>query len=120
MLPLGDGADNGTRFQPMALAAQWRTLPCPIHTFGLGTESTSDRQNDIGLGAINPMPAPVPIKGELTVKVTLDAPGFENKDFQPHLFFDDTEVSAPIFIDDKEVIDQKPRLKLPQGNQALL
>jgi len=120
MLLLSDGADNGTRFQPMALAAQWRTLPCPIHTFGLGKESTSDRQNDIGLVAINPMPAPVPIKGELTVKVTLDAPGFENKDFQPHLFFDDTEVSARIFIDDKEVIGQKPRLKLTQGNEVLL
>jgi uncharacterized membrane protein len=119
-LILSDGADNGARFQPLSEATQWRTLPCPIHTFGLGKESTSDRQNDIALVAINPAPSPVPIKGEVGVRVIIDAPGFENKDFNPHVFFDDVEVPSRIFIDEQEIIGQKPRLKMTQGNEVTL
>src|SRR5262249_1069918 len=65
LIILSDGADNGTRFQPLPLAAQWRSLPCPVSTVAFGKPTTSEKQSDIALVAINPEPSPVPVKGEL-------------------------------------------------------
>src|SRR5579884_45134 len=47
VLILSDGADNGTRYAALAEAARWRTLHCPIHTFGVGRPTTGDKQRDI-------------------------------------------------------------------------
>lgn len=89
LIILSDGADNGTRYQPLPLAAQWRSLPCPVSTVAFGKPTTSDKQSDIAVTAINPEPSPVPVKGELTVKATIDAPGFENSTVRVMVYFDD-------------------------------
>src|SRR5262249_15621831 len=89
-----DGADNGARYQPLALAQQWRNLPGLVHTVGLGKPTTGDKQSDIADVAINPEPAPVPVKGELVVKGVIDAPGFENARVRIRLLFDDQEVAV--------------------------
>lgn len=94
LLILSDGADNGTRYQPLPLASRWRSLPCPIHTFAFGQTTTTTKQQDIGFTSITPEPSPVPVKGKLTVKGTLDAPGFENATVRLRLFLNDREVKA--------------------------
>src|SRR5205814_7751942 len=95
LLVLSDGADNASSEpSPLSLAAQWRSLPCPLHTFGFGKPTTSDRQSDIAITAINPEPTPVAAKGELIVKGTIDAPGFENAKVRIQVLFDDVEVLA--------------------------
>src|SRR6202011_6398692 len=65
LLILSDGADNGARFPALPLAGRWRSLPCPIHTFAFGQTTTNSQKSDIALTAINPLPSPVAIKGEL-------------------------------------------------------
>jgi uncharacterized membrane protein len=115
LLVLGDGADNGTRHEPLAVAGLWRNLPCPVHTFAYGKTTTSDRQSDIALTDIAAEPSPVPVKGKLTVKATVDAPGFENQEVRVRLFIDDNEV--PILVGDKEEAVHKQVLRLTTGNE---
>jgi uncharacterized membrane protein len=88
---LSDGADNGTRYPALTEAARFRTIPCPIHTFGLGKPTTAERQRDIAFTSINPEPATVAVKGKLTIKGILEAPGFENAKVMVHLLIDDKE-----------------------------
>jgi uncharacterized membrane protein len=107
LIVLSDGADNGTRFQPLPLAAQWRSLPCPVSTVAFGKPTTSEKQSDIALVAINPEPSPVPVKGELTVKGTIDAPGFENATAHVEVLFDDQVVATA-----------DPVLALTTGNEV--
>lgn len=115
VLILSDGADNGTRYAALAEAAQWRPLHCPIHTFGVGRPTTGDKQRDIafssrpGLPAIQVNPSPAPIKSKLTVRGTLDAPGFENEN-----------VTVRLFIDDKEIVARKETLHKTFGNEFSL
>lgn len=93
LLLFSDGADNGTiPDRPLTEAAKWRRVPCPIHTFGLGQSTVADRQRDIAITAITPEPSPVAVKGKLTIKALIDAPGFENAAVNLHLFFDDVQV----------------------------
>jgi uncharacterized membrane protein len=95
LLLLSDGADNGNARAPaLGEAARWRGLPCPIHTFGAGNITTADRQNDVAITSITTEPALVPIKGRLTVKLLLDAAGFENSTVRVRLFLDNEEVLA--------------------------
>lgn len=109
VLLLSDGADNGTRFPALTEASRWRSLPCPVTTFGFGQPTTADRQRDIAFTSINPEPTPVPIKGRLTVKGVLEAPGFEN-----------AVVNLRLFIDDKEVVARKEMLRKTTGNEVML
>lgn len=109
LLVLSDGADNGTRFPALTEASKWRSLPCPIHTFGFGKETTADRQRDIAFTDIIPTPSPVAIKGKLTVKGIVDAPGFENATPTLRLFFDGKEVKA-----------EKVKLGKTTGNEVKL
>jgi uncharacterized membrane protein len=88
---LSDGCDNGTLYPALGEAARWRGLGCPVSTFGLGQETTSVDQRDIAISAMTPEPSPVPVKGKLTVRATLDAHGFENREVQLHLLLDDVE-----------------------------
>jgi uncharacterized membrane protein len=92
LLVLSDGADNGMRYQALSLAAKWRMLPCPIHTFAFGQTTTRPKLRDIAFTAINPEPSPVAIKGKLMVKGTVDAPGFENTTAHVRLFVNDVEM----------------------------
>jgi uncharacterized membrane protein len=115
ILILSDGADNGTRFPAVTEAGHWRSLPCPVDTFGLGQPTTPSNQRDIafagrpGMPAIVVEPSPVAIKGKLTVKGTLDAPGFENE-----------TVMVRLLIDDKEVHHQEETLRKTTGNEVKL
>jgi uncharacterized membrane protein len=115
LLVLGDGADNGARQEPLAVAGQWRNLPCPIHTFAFGKTTTSDRQSDIALTGITTEPSPVPVKGKLTIKATADAPGFENRPVTVRVFIDDKE--CPVLVNDKEEWGHTEHLRLTAGNE---
>jgi uncharacterized membrane protein len=109
---LSDGADNGPpRFEPLTLAGQWRNLPCPLQTFALGKKTTNDQQSNVSLVSITPEPSQVSAKGELTLKAVVDAPGFENKALRPHLFIEDQEVPARVFMDGSEILDGSPVLR---------
>jgi uncharacterized membrane protein len=105
LIVLSDGADNGTRYPALAEATPFRTLPCPIYAFGFGKPVTAEKQRDIAVTAINPVPAPVPVKGKLTVKGTIDAEGFEN-----------AQVNVRLLLDDKEVHTQTTALPKARGN----
>src|SRR6266446_1271187 len=94
LLILSDGADNGTRFPALTLASKWRALSCPIHAFAFGLTTTTSNQRDIAFTAIKPDPSPVAIKGKLTVKGTVDAPGFENKLVNLSLLIDGNVVAT--------------------------
>lgn len=106
---LSDGADNGTRFPAITEAARWRSLPCPIYTFGLGQPTTADSQSDIALVHITTEPSPVPIKGKLTVRGVIDAPGFVNATPRIH-----------VLLNDKEVLAQEVVLRKPSANEVAL
>lgn len=107
LIILSDGADNGTRVPALTEAARWRNVPCPIYTFGLGQQTTSDRQRDIAFTSIQSEPASVYIKGKMTVKGTIDAPGFEN-----------AAVTLRLLIDDKEILAQPDALRKTLGNSV--
>jgi uncharacterized membrane protein len=107
LLILSDGADNGTRYPALGLAGRWRSLPCPIHTFAFGQTTTSAEQHDIAFTAINPDPPTVATKGRLTVRGTVDAPGFENSPVRVHLL-----------INDKEVLASDAKLPRTTGNEV--
>src|SRR5262249_1276212 len=92
LLVASDGADNGTRFPALTEAARGRRLPCPVSTVGVGKPTTADRQRDIAFTSINPEPSPVYVKGKLTVRATLDAPGFEGVKSTVRLLINDKEV----------------------------
>jgi uncharacterized membrane protein len=115
LLVLGDGADNGARHEPLAVAGLWRSLPCPVHTFAFGKTTTSDRQSDIALTSITTEPSPVPVKGKLTIKATADAPGFENRPVRVRVLIDGQEV--PILVGNKEEQVHEDVLRLTAGNE---
>ena len=109
LVVLGDGGDNGTRYQPLDVAKQWRNLPAPIHTFGFGNPNTADRQQDVALTSIVVDPSPVPVGGKMTVRATADAPGFENKDVTAQLLLNGLDVTPEA--------ERKQRLRLTRGNE---
>jgi uncharacterized membrane protein len=109
LLILSDGANNGTLYPAHAEAARWRGLGCPVLTFALGQETTRGDDRDIAITSLTPEPAPVPVKGKLTVRATVDAHGFENREVQLHLL-----------LDDKEVKVQAARLPKSAGNEVEL
>jgi uncharacterized membrane protein len=109
LLIISDGADNGTRFPALTEAARWKTLPCKIYTIGVGKPTTSDRQRDVALTNITVEPSPVPVKGKLTVRVTVDAPGFEN-----------SPVNFILKLNGNEVLQQKETLRNTTANEIVL
>jgi len=97
LLVLSDGADNGTRLPALTIAGRVRTLPCPVSTFAFGKTTTSSHQSDIALVNMVPDPSPVPIKGKLTVRGIIDAPGFEGAVVHARLELNGAEVTAGDF-----------------------
>src|SRR5262249_38517819 len=47
LLLFSDGADNGNRFPTLEEAAHFRGIPCPVHTFAVGSPTTNPKQHDI-------------------------------------------------------------------------
>lgn len=103
-----DGADNGT-VPSKVEAKRWHALHCPIHTLASGKPTTSDRQSDVAITSITTEPSPVRIKGKLTIKLLLDAPGFEN-----------STVRMRVFLDGKEVLARDEALPLTANNPVQL
>jgi uncharacterized membrane protein len=117
LLVLGDGTDNGTRHQALPLAAQWRNLPCPVHTFGYGKPTTTDRQTDVTFTNITVEPSPtVPVKGKMTIRATVDAPGFEGRTVKVRTLIDGAEV--PLLVEDREQPFAEEPLRLTGGNEV--
>ena len=110
LLVLSDGRDNGgQRIDPMTEARRFRRLHCPIHTFAFGSPNTPNGQRDVAVTGVTATPPVVPIKNKITVRATIDAPGFEN-----------STVRVRLFLDDKEQKSQDAVLKLTHGNQVSL
>lgn len=105
---VSDGADNGARYPALGEADRWRQAGRSVNTFVLGKETTADHA-DLALTAIHAEPSPVFVKGKLSVKGVLDAPGFES-----------AEVTTHLLIDGKEVAAGKQRLDRRSGNEIAL
>lgn len=105
LLLFSDGADNGTSRQPaLPLAQRLRDLALNVHSFALGKPTTTAGQTDLALVSISTEPTPtIPLGGEISVKVSLNAPGFENALVGVRLLLDGVPVVARIFQDDAEV-----------------
>ncbi len=105
LVVLSDGGDNGSNFVATAEAEQWRRK-CPVTTFALGKKTTSSHQSDIRMVSIVTEPSPVPVKGKLTVRVVVDAPGFEGRKVPIHLFIEEPGQTEPreVKLPDAEVL----------------
>jgi uncharacterized membrane protein len=82
-----DGADNGAAFPTLDKAALWRGV-APLHTFAAGRPTSALDQGDLAFVDISAEPAPVPVKGKLTIKGVIDAPKFVNNLAKFSLFVD--------------------------------
>ena len=85
LILLGDGADNGSKHATRKMAELIRSS-CPIYTFGLGKTNTTTKQNDIDLKDIHVDTDPVPVKTRMTIRVFVNAPGFENQNVDVGLY----------------------------------
>lgn len=103
---VSDGADNGILRPALAEAQRYRNIGCPIYTFGVGKDSTRSDQKDLALTGLAADPAPVPIKADLKIKATADAPGYEG-----------AKTKASLYIDDKLVTTKEVRLEKEKGNE---
>jgi uncharacterized membrane protein len=114
LLVVGDGTDLGRT--ALAEAARWRTLPCSLHTFSVGSENTSLQRNDVAITSITTQPQPtVAMKAPFTVRLTADAHGFENQPIQARLYVEDKENGG-----ERLLIQREERLPLSSGNEITL
>jgi uncharacterized membrane protein len=118
VLVLSDGADTGGRHPVLAEAARWRNLPCPVHTFAYGRTDTGAGRHDVRLVSVTTEPGPtVPLKGELTVRVTVDAPGYKNSQVRLRLLMEQKTKPGPRATGpDQEVLSRVERLEKETGN----
>jgi hypothetical protein len=103
VLLLSDGGETGAVDTAIGAATRWGRLPCPVHTFVFGKATTGSGRSDVAITSVQPSPSPVPIKGELTVKVTLDAAGFTGRTARVRLFIEDEEIKAQDLVLKQEV-----------------
>lgn len=108
---LTDGADNGTTFAALDEAKNLKS----VHTVALGSPKTTADEKDIYFAnnSITVNPAPVPVKGKMTVKAVVNAPGLTWAQSKLHLSVKD--------MNDKEVGTEKPKqitLQLREGNKV--
>jgi uncharacterized membrane protein len=119
LLVISDGADNGTAVPALGEAARWRAAPCPLYTFGCGSPKTNIRQNDVSITSISTSPSPfVPVKGRLTVKVSVDARGYENSKARVRLYLEGPDDKG--VVADREVTAQDVKLPLSVGNEVTI
>ncbi|MFO0848450.1 MAG: carboxypeptidase-like regulatory domain-containing protein [Gemmataceae bacterium] len=113
-LVVGDGQDNGTRTSADAEAARWRRAGRAVHTFAVGTTTIDNGAKDVALKSAavttgNP-DGSVYVKTKFTLKVVIDAPGFEGA--TPRLIASIDEGNGY-----KAVETQRPRLEKTRGNE---
>src|SRR5439155_6066697 len=76
---------------------------------GFGKTTTSEKQNDITVTSIVVEPNQVRVKGEMTVRASVDAPGFEN-----------ARVKVSLLLDDQVLASNIETLRLTTGNSVQL
>ncbi len=114
LLVVGDGADNGGT-PALGEAMRWRGAGGPVSTFACGNPATTPKQNDVSITSISTSPTPfVPVKGKLTVKLAIDARGYENSRARVRLFLEGEGGQ------DREVVAKDVTLALTTGNEVTL
>lgn len=113
-LVVGDGADNGTRTSAEAEAARWRRAGRAVHTFAVGRTDTGSDAKDVAIKSAavtsgNP-DGSVFVKTKFTLKVVIDAPGFEGAN--PRLIVSIDEGKG---YEDK--LTENKRLEKSRGNE---
>ncbi|HYV34660.1 MAG TPA: hypothetical protein VE988_03085 [Gemmataceae bacterium] len=94
LLLITDGADNGTSYPVLSEAAKWRELPCPIQTFGAGSEATRQGQKDIAVVDVKAKKELIYVNNKVPVEATIDAPNLEGQHVTVRLFVDGKQVSV--------------------------
>lgn len=106
---LSDGIDNGVVFPTLDKAAQLRGV-CPLYAFGLGRPTTTTRQNDITVTDIQVEPDPIPVKGKMTVRGFVNAPGLENSNVTVGLYLQEKGAKEPrLVLKDNALLDKTLR-----------
>ena len=109
VLLLTDGADTRGVHDTLKEARRFRGISCPVHAFAYGNPNTPNNVKAIAVVSAVAEPSPVMAKGDLTVVVTLDAPGFVGK-----------KVRVILLLDGKEVKSQDVELDKARGNEIRL
>ena len=104
-----DGADTGGTYNTVDEARRWRALACPLNTFGYGNPNTPNNVRAIAITGIAAEPSPVMAKGDLTIRATIDAPGFVGK-----------LIRVKLMIGPNEVASQDVELENSRGNDVRL
>ncbi|MFO0964798.1 MAG: hypothetical protein U0793_04310 [Gemmataceae bacterium] len=110
---LSDGIDNGRKLT-LDEAAKYRGI-CKLYTLGFGKATTTPATRDIALVDIKVDPDPVPVKSKMTVKGTIDAPGFLNVPVKVTLQMEDIKDGKM-----KDVASTKVLLTKEKGNEVIL
>lgn len=117
VLLLSDGANNGVRYAAQGEAARFRALDCPLNTFALGRQNTSSQLRDVAITHAVAEPAPVPLKGKVTIRARLDAPGLEGSKVLVRVLFGAEQAAAGEFLltksADNEVMLEAPAPAVP-------
>ena len=115
-LLLSDGGDNGS-VPALGEASRYRGLGSALHTFVVGNPATTLKQNDIAITGIVTSPTPfIPLKGKMTVKVTIDARGFENTKRAVALSIEQPDEAGKLVY--RELVRQNVSLPLTTGNEV--
>jgi uncharacterized membrane protein len=119
LVVLTDGRNNGIQgFLPMKEVARWRERRCPVHTVLFGNPKTPTGLRDVAVTAVTPEPSPVPIKGDLAVRATIESRGFGGSRARVRLLLDDQEVPVKLFLAGKETPEVGQTVTL-SNNQSL-
>jgi uncharacterized membrane protein len=117
-LIIGDGADNGRRYNAIAEARKWKSIQCTVNSFALG-QTFQPQQKDLAITTLNVEPSPVFVKGRMILRANVDAVGCENSPITPHIYIDGKEVPIEkIAINGDEVALDEARLPLSTGNEV--
>jgi uncharacterized membrane protein len=122
LLIIGDGADNGFRFDAAREAAKWRAVQCPINCFATGNPTPpGSTQLDLVAASLTVEPAPVYVKGRMLLRATVHAFGCENAKVQPHVFIDDKEIAVEkIQVNREEQDGRTASFPLTEKNELLI
>ena len=114
MLIFSDGVDTGDPVRTLQKAGEFRGK-WPLITLGLGQPTTTGQDKDIALDQIVVEPQPVLAKGKIKVKVTVQAPGFENAQTEFSLWIEDRAAKKMV-----KVLARAERLSQPADNIVTL
>ncbi|MFL5343034.1 MAG: glutamine amidotransferase [Gemmataceae bacterium] len=121
LLIVGDGADNGLRYQAAGEAGKFKTIQCQIDAFVTGDDHTNSNQKDLALTSLIAEPSPVYVKGRMTLRATVNAVGCENAPVEAHLYVDDKEVTIEHkFVNKEEVTEGRPAFPLREKNDFVV